>query len=343
MMTPRAGWMRIGRAGLVFVLTLVVLDRAFFAALDWTYRSVERNPELRQKLEGVKNKSAYQWLILGTSRMFEDVHPSFIGQSLGIKAFKEASKGKSLLYNYEFYRLYSEMIGKPRVVIYGLDYFMFGYPSDPGLMRRFGTAGSTAPKPLSLWPPLLMIAHKDANERAVMRILEQLQSRLTSAMGEINPENNVDAMEAYVGDPVSKIVERPAPARFDTVPYSRFPGSEGEYFTKLLRAWQDDGVRVVLVYPPDYIATHRTNFEHDAFIAEVKRLTADCTLCVVLDYGDPLRFPLSTAAYFRDGDYGNSNSHLSKQGVEAFNRVLLPDLKRIAAGYREHSLPARLR
>ena len=332
-MTPGTGWMRIARSGLVFLIALVVFDRSCFVALDGAYQSVERHPELRRKLEGVMNKSAYQWLILGTSRTFEAVHPSFIARDLGIRAFKEASKGKGLRYNYEFYRLYAQIVGKPRLEIYGLDNFMFGNRSEAQLMRRFGTVGVAAPNLLSPWPPLLMIANKAANQQAVARILEQLQSRLVSAMGDVDPDNNVDDMEAYTGNPVSKVVERPAPAAFPTVPYSRYPGAEGEYFDKLLRAWQDDGVGVVLVYPPDYIATQQTNFEHDAFITEVKRLTAGCAMCVVVDYSDPARFPLATAAYFWDGDYGNPNSHLSKKGVEAFNRILLPDLKRIAAGF----------
>ena len=332
-MTPRTGWMRMARAGLVFLVTLLVFDRASWVALDWTYRSVERRPELRRKLEGVSHGPAYQWLILGTSRTFEAVHPALINRSLGVRAFKEASKGKGLRYNYEFYRLYAQMVGKPRVVIYGLDYFMFGYPSDPRLMRRFGTAATAAPGLFSAWPPLLMIANKAASEQAVARILEQVQSRMGSAMGEVDPENNIADMEAYTGNAVSKVVARPSPSVVPTAPYPRYPGPEGEYFARLLSALNDDNVGVVLVYLPDYIATQRTNVEHEAFIADIRRLTRDCALCVVLDYSDLARFPLAKAEYFWDGDYGNPNSHLSRAGAEAFSAVFLPEVERISAGF----------
>jgi hypothetical protein len=332
-MEARPGWKRIARAGLVFLVALVVFDRAWHVALDWTYRAVDRTPEVGWRLEGVTNKSAYQWLILGSSRTFDAVHPAFIARDLGVTAFKEAAKGKSFRYNYEFYRLYTGIVGKPRIVIYGLDYFMFSTPSDPRLLRRFATAPESAARPLAAWPPLLLLANKAADEQAVVRILERLQTRLVLAMGGNDPADPIDATGAFTGSRVSRIVERPAPAKVSTIPYARYPGHEGEYFSRLLRAWQDDGVGVVFVYPPDYIATHRTNVEHEAFIAEIRRLTAGCRLCAVVDYGDPARFPLSTAAYFIDGDYGNPNSHLSTRGSEVFNRVFLPDVKRIVAGF----------
>jgi hypothetical protein len=117
------------------------------------------------------------------------------------------------------------------------------------------------------------------------------------------------------------------------VGYARYPGLEGEFLLKLLRAWQADGVRVVFVYPPDFEATRRTNVEHDAFIAEIRRLTAGCATCAVLDYSDPARFPISNAAFFWDGGFGNPNSHLSKAGAEAFTRVFLPDVRRVLSEF----------
>jgi hypothetical protein len=90
---------------------------------------------------------------------------------------------------------------------------------------------------------------------------------------------------------------------------------------------------VVFVYPPDYEATRRTNVEHDAFIAEIRQLTADCATCAVLDYSDPVRFPTSNAAFFWDGGFGNPNSHLSKAGAEAFTRIFLPDVRRVLAEF----------
>jgi hypothetical protein len=331
--TSRPSRLRIARLVLVLVASAIVCDRTMYALLDWTDRAVERRPEMRRKLEGVTDKPAYEWLILGTSRTFEALHPALIANQAGVRAFKEASKGKGLRYQYEFYRLYREVVGKPRLVIYGLDYFMFANPSDPGLLRRFGRTVGRAADPMALWPPLLTVAHKAEDDQAILRILEQLQRRLTSAMGEFNPDDEVADMEAYTGRTDSRVVERPAPHGFSTVGYARFPGLEGEFLIKLLRAWQDDGVHVVFVYPPDFEATRRTNVEHDAFITEICQLTAGCTTCAVLDYSDPGRFPISNAAFFWDGGFGNPNSHLSKAGAEAFTRIFLPDVRRVLSEF----------
>jgi hypothetical protein len=222
-------------------------------------------------------------------------------------------------------------VRKPRVVIYGLDYFMFANPSDPGLLRRFGDTVGRASAPAALWPPLLTVAHKAKDDQAILRILEQLQLRLASAMGEFNPDDDVADMEAYTGRTDSRVVQRMPPQGFATVGYARYPGLEGEFLDQLLRAWRDDGVEVVFVYPPDYEATRRTNIEHDAFIAEIRQLTADCATCAVLDYSTPARFPTSNAAFFWDGGFGNPNSHLSKAGAEAFTRIFLPDVRRVVS------------
>ena len=41
------------------------------------------------------------------------------------------------MYNYFFYQEYKKHMGKPRVVIYGVDYFLFKITSERHWMRRF--------------------------------------------------------------------------------------------------------------------------------------------------------------------------------------------------------------
>jgi hypothetical protein len=131
---------RIARLVLVLLASAFVCDRTIYALLGWTDRATDRGPEMRRKFEGLTDKAAYEWLILGTRRTCEAIQPALIANQSGVRAFKEPSKGKGLHYQYEFYRLYRETVGKPRLVICGLDYVMFANPSDPGLLRRFGGA-----------------------------------------------------------------------------------------------------------------------------------------------------------------------------------------------------------
>ncbi len=90
---------RVTTAVLVFIASLLVLDRAISTGLTRLGRWAEERSELRRTLEALPGKASYQVLVLGTSRTFEAVHPSQIERTLGVKAFKEASKGKGLRYS----------------------------------------------------------------------------------------------------------------------------------------------------------------------------------------------------------------------------------------------------
>ena len=309
----------------VLIACLLAFDRAASAGLDRLSRWLDRESQLRERLAALPDKAAYKVLVLGTSRTYESIHPAAIERELGVKAYKEASKGKGLRYSYEFYRLYREIVGKPKVLVYGIDYFIFGLPSEDAVMRQFDTAPQRRTSPHAV--PLETLAHKAENDRVIVRILERVQRRFFAA--EFDPEHNQADMAAYTGPAVSRVIPRPEPARYHRVEYARFPSLEGEFLVKLLQACAADGVRVMFVYPPDYEATRRTNFEHEAFVSDFRRLIAGTPNTFFFDYDDPARFPVADAALFWDGDWGSSNSHLSRRGAEVFGRLYIPDLRRV--------------
>jgi hypothetical protein len=327
-MARTLSWRRGASAVAVFAVALVLFDRLLFSAIDGVEAFIERDTAVRPKLAALPAPSAYEWLILGTSRGYEAIHPALIQRELGARAFSEAYQGKGLRYQYEFYRLYRQMVGRPRVVVFALDYFMFDTPSDPLQLRRLGLAAT--PDGLAGMAPwrLRLVSQRAHVEKTILRILQRVQARIG---GEFDPDRRVADMEAYTGEPVSRITERPEPAEYYQADYRPYPGVEGAYFDRLIRDWAAEGVTVVLMYPPDYIGTYRTNVGHDAFIADVRRLVRSCTTCSVLDYADPTRFPISTASYFLDGGYGNTNSHLSRAGAALFQHVWLPDVMEILA------------
>jgi hypothetical protein len=248
-----------------------------------------------------------------------------------VRAYKEAFQGKGPRYNYEFYRLYRQIVGVPKLVIYGVDYFIFSIASEPWAMERFARPGAPPPREVRRGP-LLMLANKEANDRGLVGLLGRLQ-RLVPApeSAPLDPDRNVRDMERYTGNPLTKVVERPAPAHFVKIPYPRFPGVEGQYLVELLRQLDADGVRVMFVYPPDYIATYLTDFEVEDFVRTFEQITANQCKGVFFNYNDPRRFPSSQPSYFVDGDYGNPNSHLSLKGIAQFNRLFLPDVKKMWA------------
>jgi hypothetical protein len=258
------------------------------------------------------------------------VHPATLQQALGVKAYKEAFQGKGPRYNYEFYQLYREVVGTPRLVIYGVDYFIFSTTSERWAMERFAEKPGDLPH-VDMEPgPLLMLANKRTNDRGLVTFLEGLQRRLVPVIDKsaaFDPEWNVRDMERYTGTQQSRVSDAPAPATFERIPFARFPGYEGQYLLKLLQQTEADGVEVMFVYLPDYIATYRTDFEHDVFAEQFRHLLAGRPHCAFFNYNDPARFPMSVPANFLDGAYGNPNSHLSKAGTQELNRLFLPDVK----------------
>lgn len=326
-MSQSVPWLRLVRAALVFLAALVIADRALYRAIVELQASLMRGTELPSMLDAVERKQDYRWLILGTSRTYEAVHPATIEREFGVKAFKSAGRGKGPRYQYEFYRLYTPLFGTPRVLILGIDAFMFGIRSDDPYLSQLDRGAAPVPGGSLLWPPLRLLAERRAVAGAVMRILERVQFTLTPD----DPQYSVALMQAYTGTVPSHPIDETEPPAYVRLPHAPYPGAEGEYFLKLIDACREDGVVVVLVYPPDYIGTYRTHEDHAAFIDEIRGMVKGCPSCFVLDYSDPARFPIANPRYFIDGGYGNTNSHLSKAGAEAFAARWIPDVKAIVA------------
>ncbi len=319
----------------VFAVSLVAFDRGFFAVAQRVHFIGDLRGQVRRKLESLPNKGQYQVLVLGTSRAFEAVNPTLLRDALGVKAYKEAHRGRALRYNYRFYQLYKEIVGTPRLVIYGIDYFIFDTNSEPQMMRELADKPEDAANDVKRGA-LLMLANKRTDDRAQVAFLQQLQDWLVPPpRGTPDPAHNVQDMERYEGIKGSEVVSGSPPSPLPQIAFRRFPGLEGSYLMKFLDETEADGVEVMFVYPPDYIATYHTNFEHDLFIEYFRQLLAGRHHCTLYNYNEPSRFPLDHAEYFLNGGWGMSNSHLSYAGAAAFQRaVFLPDVKAVWARVR---------
>lgn len=324
-MTPRPT--RLLLAFAVFVVSLVVFDRLFFTALQLAQAAPNARPDLLRKLEALPDKTRYQMLILGTSRMYEAVHPAVIRGALSITAFKEAFLGKGPRYNYEFYQVYERIVGRPRWVVYGVDYFIFELRSAQWAMARFETE---APVNAGQEGFLLTMTNKSANDRAIVRLLTEMQQEALR-VHQFDPERFVSDMDAYTGSSGPGWARPEVPASYTKVGFRRYPGVEGEYFFKLLDQWEREGVAVLLIDPPEYVGTHETNYERRAFVDTISGLIRGRKDFAFIEYSDANRFPLQDAAYFGDGGYGSPNSHLSRDGAAAFARIFIPDLERFVA------------
>ena len=285
--------------------------------------------EYQTQLEAFLKGKHFSTLILGTSRTYEGIHPAYLELYLHQKAFKESYVGKGPKYNYYFYQLYKTYAGIPKVVIYGVDYFIYTITSDSKWMARFNLAGEDKEKKIDLFSaPLLLVKYKKKIDNFLNNVVIDF-SKIIGTVKPGEPFKEFIHMQTYEGAPKKdneKIKGRPE--HFKRQLFPRPPGTEGEYFIKLLDELKKDGVTVILVGLPDHIGTYKTNFQRLDFVHHIKELRQKYKNLFFYNYNRPNHFPLRNDQYFNDGGYGQTNSHLSLEGARAFNKMLAKDLEK---------------
>ncbi|MBN2346383.1 MAG: hypothetical protein JXO51_08315 [Candidatus Aminicenantes bacterium] len=313
---------------LAFFLFLFLFDRLLFLAIrgveERFYKGVSANG-LEEKFAAVRDKDQYEVLILGTSRTFDGVHPCYIEKDLGVKSFKEAFVGKGPMYNYFFYQQYKKHLGVPRVIIYGVDYFLFNVTSDRQWMKRF--PADIADARYFRGGPLLLLANKPRIDEFCNAFLNRFKADVANDSNYLL-ERNPARMETYRGVVSPGTIDASEPTRFRRVRFFPFPGKEGEFFLRLLKEAQRDKVQVLLVALPEFIGTYRTNYNHRRFHRVFRYFSRALDNVFFYNYDLPERFDLSRLDFFIDGGYGKTNSHLSSVGAERFHRLLIRDLAR---------------
>jgi hypothetical protein len=312
----------------MFLFFLFLFDRLLFV----TFRRVEslyygsHSPSpLADKFAAAPFKGEYRVLILGTSRTYNGIHPGFIWDELGIRAFKEAYVGKGPMYNYYFYQEYKKYLGQPRVVIYGVDYFLFNITSERHWLKRFNEIQAAASK--FSGGVSLLLANKPRLDEFINTFLNDLKNDIANESKYLN-ERDLVRMDTYRGAVSPGRISEEEPLLYRKVGFARFPGKEGIYFKRLIDELQKDRVQVLLVALPEYIGTYRTNHSQRKFQQFFMKFAKARPGVFFYNYDLPRKFDLSRADFFTNGGYGKANSHLSKAGSEVFNRLLLRDLRR---------------
>lgn len=320
--------------GLPILLVLIFLaDRGVFRCFLNLEKSGARF-QLEKKLQAIPEKEKYEVLVFGTSRAFSAIQPNFVNPIIGTRLFKESYVGKGPKYNYYFYQTYKKIFGVPKVVVYGLDYFLFLKSSQPSLLQRFPECEDVSETGDSV--PLLLLANKERIDQYVNDMLNRIQEKAPDHIRKFNPEKNFMDMETYVGVHAPKktkvISEVPPNFNKKKAAYAAFPGKEGVYYLKLLKELKKDNVTIFLVTIPYYIGSYRTQKGPKRFIQDHANLLKSLDYkgrAFFADYNDPKRFPMDDVECFLDGGYGLINSHLSIKGSKIFCDMFSKDLKNI--------------
>ena len=316
---------RFGARMLWLVLFLFLFDRGLYYLTVSAENRFYRDPSFAERFQEFIKAKSFSTLILGTSRAFAAFQPYSFGKILGQEAFIEARSGKGPKYNWFFYEFYRRCVGPPKVVVYGIDYFIFQTESKERWLARFDRSHESF-APFSALS--LLLRNKEDIEDFLVDVIARMGPAEDKAFR--STQDFIKAQD-YVGretTPGGVITQKPRDLHVHQ--YKTYPGKEGSYLKRLLEEWERDGVTVLLIIIPDYIGTYETNFEQRKSLKDLKRLTRGYPNVHIYNFNRSSTFPLEREEYFYNGGWGKSNSHLSKKGVGLFNRLLL---KRIAVHY----------
>jgi len=311
----------------LFILFLFLFDRGLFYFISNLEANFYQESDFEKRFERFAEDKHFTTLIFGTSRTYEGIHPYYIEEKLNQKAFKESYVGKGPKYNYYFYKLYKKYAGIPKVVIYGVDYFIYAVDSDPKWMSRFDITNRD--ETIDYFSsPLLLVKYKKKIDNFLNNILIQLKEDMESKISKETLQDFID-IHNYTGLTVKNknLVTKPY-KNYKRQAYPPFPGKEGHYFMKLLDELERDHVRIILVVLPDYFGSYKTNLQRNELILHLIQLRDKYKNLYFYNYNRLKKFPLGNPEYFNDGGYGETNSHLSQKGAKVFNERLIKDIKK---------------
>ncbi len=337
--SSRSNTARVVRTALLATLLFFLLDRGLFFALREAafgfYSSGQVGKDWYGKTNAVQ-KDYFNTLIMGTSRTKEGIHPIYLFEKLGYRAFNAASPGRYPQYNYLFYQQFKKKYGTPKVVILGIDYFLFSKDSNPRQLQELkgdGNAGERRieyrkaknPNSKLLSRVSLLYRTKASLDQFFVDAIDRLAVRFENKTNKNILPAGISKYTGLYGSVPNHT--SPPPQNWPKSPYTPFPGKEGRFFEKLLNTLRRDRVKVFLVGIPDYHKVYQTNHQHRKLVDDIQKLASQYMNVVYLNYNTPAAFELDNPHLFVDGDWGKRISHLSVFGSKMLTYKLCNDIQ----------------
>ena len=295
---------------LLFALILLVIG----AALDWVVTSGLRQSRLSDYSEWndiVDGQAAADILIQGSSRAWTSLSPQIISQRVGLSCYNLGFNGYTVDMQLARYHVYREHDQKPKVIVQALDAYglntrdgiytadqFLPYFDEPVLVDSLAQyhyfAWFDRYLPLVLYRGEDRTAYQGAMEFAGLRSYTTAKVKGYQGQDKLwDPKELADFVAQHpngVAYGYNSIVER--------------------QFDDFLSRCRQEGIFVVLVYPPEYIEAQRLTTNRAELLGIYRNLAAKYGF-PLLDYsGDPLS---RSTAYFYN------SQHMNRQGAELFS------------------------
>lgn len=327
---------------ILLMLFLFIFDRSSAFLLRELNFSFYSNAKLKKNVFGkpeVMKKGFYDALIFGTSRTLSAIHPVYIYQYLGLKAYNVAKQDRYPEYYYNFYKRFRKNFGKPDYLFYGVDYFMFkAHTSKIALMsvskrkrrvRRIDLSKAMNRESVFFSRISLLFRMKKKFDKTFEDVIYLLSLEYDIAE---NTGTNIAGISTHTG--VKMVISpehRYKPESWEKFNYINSSHGEGEFLKKLFDELENDRVQVFLIGIPDYIGTFESNVQKKFFSDDILSLIKGRKDFWFLDYNHPEKFDIHNPEFFKNGRYGLENSHMSYYGSIPFNKILTDDVRRIIA------------
>jgi len=310
----------------LFLVFIFLFDRGLYYLLLKAESEFYIGNKFEEKFSQFVSGKDYNTLIFGTSRTYDGIIPFYLQFFLKQRIYKDAFQGKGPKYNYYLYKMFKKYNGVPKVVIYGVDYFIYTIKSDPKWMSQFDLKEEEKVDLFSA--PLLLLKNKKRIDNFQNNILIRLQEQKSKEENEEDFKDFVKVQEHKGAAIANKKLITKEPPEFLHQDFPVYPGEEGAYFVKLLEELDRDGVTVLLIALPDFVGSHVTNVQLDKFIADLEAYRTRFKKLYVYNFNKFDKFPLWNENYFNDGGYGMTNSHLSPEGARLFSEMLAKEIKK---------------
>ena len=307
--------------GLILIGSFLLFDRSIAFVLKNFASQWSRARETRGNSVIFEDARNVDVLIMGSSRAYRAIDPDALSEQTGYSVRQEASKDKYITYNYYFYKQYREYSRPPKILIWGLDYFMFAFRSGKRVLSRLGVL-EDAGKPIkNAFPPSNGSSSFFGWVSELSRIKKGFQEIFFDFINSFDPgaEKTERRIHTKYHGHIQGIGN---PNHFRKFRFPPPPGHEWEHLDAFLDLLSSDGVDVYLVMLPDFFGTYLSHLSEDQYEDEWRRIAQKYDSVHLINFNDLARFDLKNHLLFKDGGYGRISSHLNSQGALILTRQL---------------------